>query len=519
MFTPEGIRYLETHIFSRFVFSFAANLLKSATALASNLIIARELAPEHYGEYAYLLVSFLSLKTLIDMGSSNAFYTFISKKERNKQFFTRYSYWLLVQLTLPIIIIILIPNTVKLKIWVTSDYSLILFAFIASYMQQTIWNFIVSLGEAYRRTKSVQKLNICLAVVHLSLIIIFAYFEMLTIKVIYLLISIEFSLSLLYVYLFWPKNLNIRKSTEENKSFKHFLKEFWLFCGPLIPLLLVSSIYIFVERWLLQKYGGSTQQAFFAVGMQLSAITLIATTTVLKILWKEVAEAYEHGEYQRVELIYNKVTKWLFVLASAFSGYLIPWSNEFLNLLLGENYANGGGIFSVLLLYPIHQTLGQITTSMFYAQEKTKIYTKISIFFVIVNLVLSYIVLAPSSNFIPGMELKGAGLAVKLVLMQMVTVNVVIYTLHRINGWKYNLSHQVITLLSAIFIGFFAKYLVTSLLELPIISELILSGIIFSILFVLLIYAKSEFFIMQSNRMLKYRINIVINKLIHKGNN
>ena len=65
----------------RFIISTLGNILRSGLAFITTLIIARDLRPQEYGNYAFLLGSFISVTMLIGPGSSNAFQTFVSQKE------------------------------------------------------------------------------------------------------------------------------------------------------------------------------------------------------------------------------------------------------------------------------------------------------------------------------------------------------------------------------------------------------------------------------------------------------
>ena len=94
--------------FSRSLFSIIANILKGILTLVSAIIIARGLGANDYGIYAFLLASFIAIKSLLDMGTSNAFYTFISKSAHSKAFYLYYITWVFFQFILSVMIIFLL---------------------------------------------------------------------------------------------------------------------------------------------------------------------------------------------------------------------------------------------------------------------------------------------------------------------------------------------------------------------------------------------------------------------------
>ena len=90
---------------SRFAVSILANTLRGGLSLITVLILARGLGPERYGDFAFLIGSFVAIKILLGMGTPNAFYTFMSQKPRGGMFLTVYAFWQLVQFSLPLLFI------------------------------------------------------------------------------------------------------------------------------------------------------------------------------------------------------------------------------------------------------------------------------------------------------------------------------------------------------------------------------------------------------------------------------
>jgi O-antigen/teichoic acid export membrane protein len=72
----------------------------------------------------------------------------------------------------------------------------------------------------------------------------------------------------------------------------------------MIPYACLSFAYIFLDRWLLQDFGGNLEQAFYGVGAQFSAVSLIATSAMLRVFWKEMAESHESGDTEGSRILY-----------------------------------------------------------------------------------------------------------------------------------------------------------------------------------------------------------------------
>ncbi len=77
-------------IAKRLAYSVVFNTARSIIIFATGMVVARGLGPEQYGIFSFLLASFVALISLFDMGSSSAFFSFISKRLRSKQFLLYY---------------------------------------------------------------------------------------------------------------------------------------------------------------------------------------------------------------------------------------------------------------------------------------------------------------------------------------------------------------------------------------------------------------------------------------------
>ena len=441
---------MQTTIVSRVFISFFGNIIKAFISLITGLILARELGPEEYGIFAFLLASFVSLTQLLDMGSSNAFFTFISKKIPSKSYFKNYMIWMFVQFILSITLIGLIaPESWIERIWQGVERYQVIVAFIAVFLQQQVWQMLSQIGESQRFTAKVQSLNIKIALIHFAIILIIVWMDVLEVELVFLFVSLEFFIAIFYAFHVFPL-----KYSNEYVSFNKMFIEYREYCIPLIPYAWLSMISAFADTWLLQRFGGSSQQAYYAVAMQFSTISLIATRSILKILWKEVAESYSKGHYERVRELFRNAIITLYTLGAIISGFLIPWVSEIINLTLGEAYIGGVIVMSIMFLYPVDQARGQVAGAMFLSMEKTRPYVFIGMISMVLSTVLAYFMLAPTDENIPGFGLGATGLAIKMVSIQLLTVNFSIWWLSKKLGGKFDWAYQFYVLGLFIALGY-----------------------------------------------------------------
>jgi len=432
-------------------------VLRAGMTFVSGILIARGLNPAGYGELTFLLGSFVAIRALFDMGSSSAFYTFISSHSRGSKFFIFYFSWLALQFILTALLVVwLLPDALFEKIWIGELRSTVLLAFIAAFFQQQLWQMVGQIGESTRQTVIVQLLNIGVSVIYLTMIVLIFWLERTSVQAILWLIILIYGIANIISY----KILNYRniKSIEEKCTYKQILDEYWIYCKPMIGLAIAGFMYAFAEKWMLQKFSGAQQQGFFQIASQFAQVSLLATMSILNIFWKEIAEATARKDLSRVALLYKKINRGLVMLSAMLAGFLLPWSKQIVDNLLGPTYEDAWPVLAIMFLYPIHQSMGQIGGTMFMAEGETKKYVLLSIRTMLFTLPISYFALAPASGMkIPGLALGAVGMAGYLVLTGVVAVNIQAWVIARHHGRQFDWCYQAVGIPLMIVLGYASK--------------------------------------------------------------
>ncbi len=455
--TDTANRPMRERIITRFGATFIASLLRTGLSFVSGVVIARGLGASRYGDLYFLLGSFTAVSQLLEMGTASAFYTFISRRRRGRIFFTLYLAWLAFQFAATVLAIgLLLPPDVLKRVWVGHERSVVLLALGASFLMTQVWGLVSQLGEAARKTVFVQAVMVAQAAVHLALIGLAAWRGWLSIHTVMWLLVLEYALVAAVI---GPRlvsaNMGRPASAESPQS---VAVEFAGYCRPLVIYSWVGFLYAFADRWLLQQFGGSVQQGFFAVAQQFANVSLIATTSILKVFWKEIAEAQEHEDHERVRYLYLSVLRSLYAVGAWLSCLAIPYTRELLGWLLGAGYEAAWFCLALMLLYPIHQSVGQISGTYLFATGETGSYTRIGLLMMALSIPVTYVLLALPSARVPGLGLGAVGLAVKMVVLQIVGVNLQTHAIARANGWAYSYGYQASVLGSLLGLAWASKW-------------------------------------------------------------
>lgn len=468
--------------------SVGSNSIRGMIGFVSGLLIARGLNPSGYGDLMFLLGSFVAIRSLLDMGSSNAFFTFLSRHTQGRRFYLLYFFWLALQFVITLLLVtLIIPDSIFARAWLGHNREIVVIAFFAAFMQQQIWLTVGQIGESLRKTVKVQLLNLSIAIIYLVMVSILLITGSMSVERILFLMIFQYAVATLIAYRFLKADH--AEPVERDAPLEQIILEYWVYCKPLIVLSLVGFLYDFADKWMLQKFGGASQQGYFQIANQFSTISLLATTSILSIFWKEIADALAKHDYARVAMLYRKVSRGLVMLGAITTGLLIPWSEQIVHISLGDAYAQAWPVLAVMLLYPIHQSMGQIGGTMLLASGNTHRYMFVSMALTLASVPFSYLMLAPSTGMlVPGLGMGAMGIASKIVLMNIVSVNILAWAIARYSGWKFDWTYQVVGIPLMLGLGYLARMLVGLVWSLDGVGW---GGLIIPIAFACIVYAIS----------------------------
>ncbi len=434
----------------RYAYKLGVNLISVPISLLIAAIVPRSLGPTNYGSFTFLTEFFYKIISFFDTGTSIGFYTKLS--QRLKETGLIKFYWLFV-IIVTIIIMILIPVVYILNkqrlLWPDQEMKFIWMACVFSLL--TWYSQIVTkIVDAYGYTARGEIIKLTSKVLGLVILLIFFFIKILTLPSYFYYNYIYLILLMLGCYLYLKKNLvslfpNIKLGYQKIKD---YVKEFWIYSHPLILYSFIGLIVGILDIWLLQKFAGSVQQGYFGLAYKLSGVCFLFASSMTPLITREFSIAFGTNDREEMKYLFSRYIPMLYAVISFLVVFLSVNASKISKIFGGDEYLQAKSVISIMVLYPIHQSYGQLSGSLFFATGQTKIYRNIGIAFMIAGLFLVYFILAPSSMY--GLQLGAKGLALKMVLVQLLAVNVqLIYNSKflKISYLKF-LSHQIYTIIA-----------------------------------------------------------------------
>ena len=479
----------EDSLFKRYFYKLLTGIIGLPTQLIIQSIIPRALGSLAYGQFTFLSNSFTQITGFFNSGFSYAYYTKLSSDLDDKdliKFFFR--------LVLIFILIIFLGTTgillleYDIYIWPDQEVIYIYMAFIWS-----ILNFCASTLnktiDAYGLTKSGEIIKIVQKIFSLFLISglyfffkldLFYFFIYHYIIIIFLILGNFFILN--------KSGINVFKFgiLAKNKV-NEFITFFWNYSHPMISYSFIGMIVGLLDYWFLQKFSGSTELGYFGLSFRIASVCFIFTGAMVPLLMREFSVSFSNLNISQMRYLFLKNIPLLYVISATISIFLFINAKDVTQIIGGDGFKEAGYSVALMSLYPIHQTYGQISSSLFMATNQTVLYRNIGIFMMVLGLILSFFLIAPEKFY--GMNYGSLGLVIKMLIMQIFVVNVQLF--YNSKYLKFNfiklVGHQLIILIIFFLIAYSSKYLSNFIFESNLLSFL-LSGVIYIILIFIMIY-------------------------------
>lgn len=484
---------MEDSLKKRYAVKLVANFLNGIIGVLIIAIVPKALGPIAYGQFSYLQQFFTQIIGFLDMGSSIAFFTKLSAKSNRKElitFYFIYAFMLLILIFLFIFFIDIFDYTKAILPDIPNQYIYfgLMFGFFTWFTQ-----IYIKISDAYALTVSVELIKIIHKIFSLFLLLFFVYgitFDLTTYFYFHY-ISI-FSLLAIISFLFWKKKIFSKNLLTLKLEFKKLTNEFIKFCSPLVVYSTVSIIVGLFDIWLIQKMGGSTQTGFYGLAYSIAAMCFLFTGAMTPIIMREFSKSFEQKDFENMKKLFSRYVPMLYSIAAFFGVFISLQAENLLSILTDEKFKDALWVVVIMAFYPIHQTYGQLSSSIFYATEQTKLYRNIGLVSMAIGMIFSII-------FIYFLDLGAMGLAMKMILGQFIGVNIQLYFNSKFLNLNisYFLKHQIYSILFFLFFALVSQSL-APVTQKPIFDFLV-SGFIYFISVIIVSYLYPNIFSVSKN--------------------
>lgn len=200
------------------------------------------------------------------------------------------------------------------------------------------------------------------------------------------------------------------------------------------------------------------------------------------LITREFSIAFAKQDLTQMAYLFRRYIPLLYGIAAFFSCFVAVQAENVAYIFGGAKFQDAALAIAIMAFYPIHQTYGQLSGSVFFATGQTGLYRNICVTFTVVGLPVTYFLIAPVDMM--GLNTGSTGLAIKMVALQLIGVNVALYYNSRylkLSFWKY-LVHQIVCVGCLLLLAFISLKVGDYLhISSNIVINFLLNGIIYSI--------------------------------------
>jgi len=506
----------EDSLKKRYFYKLSTNFIGLIINMATQTIIPRGLGPKSYGDFNFLSSFFTEVTAFLDMGTSIGFYTKLSHRQKDRGLVIFYMYFTIAASIAVVTFAFLaqITSTYK-QLWPGQE---ILYVYMAVIWGILSWitQILNKMADAYGVTVSTELARMFQRGLGLVLIILLFISKNLTLTNFFYYHYLMFLLlGVLFIWIMERKGHIIFQQLKLSlKQIKDYFIEFYTYSHPLFVYALIGLIVGILDRWLLQYFGGSIQQGFFGLSYQIGALCFLFSSAMAPLLMREFSIAYGKQDLTEMARLFRRYIPLLYSVAAFFACFIAVQSDKVVYIFGGEKFKGATAALTIMAFYPIHQTYGQLSGSVFYAAGKTALYRNIGVAFMLIGLPTTFFLIAPSA--IMGLNLGATGLAIKMVILQLIAVNVMLFfnaRLLKLSFWKY-IAHQLICIVFLLLASFLVTFTVDNFFYIGknIIINFALSGVLYSIVVFIIVYFFPDLFGMKRNDILKLIAKVLNNK-------
>lgn len=435
----------------RYLFKLLANIASVPVYLIMEAILPRALGPRLYGEYSFATNLFYQLSGFLDMGTSTCLYNSLSRRQTEGSLIAFYMRVSALVFGITMAVALFLFSCPTLGNALMPDVPLWLTPFAALWAFLTWWGRVLrSMNDAIGATVPSEIVRSTISLAAVGFLVLLFVCDVLNIATLFVQQYLMLGLTALGYWLVtvrcgrgsWENGGNLVLSLSRERR-RAYTKEFFDYSNPLFVQALLAFLMIACERWLLQFFNGSTEQGFFALSQKVGMACFLFVSAMTPLLMRELSIAWGKKDVVAMGRLVDRFAPLLYVVAAYFSCFTLVEAAAVVELFGGAEFAAAVLPVQIMALYPLHQAYGQLASSIFHATGKTKILRNIQMCECVYGLSTAWILLAPSTLY--GLGLGATGLALKTVLVQIVTVNLYLFLASRFVPLSFakNVFHQI----------------------------------------------------------------------------
>lgn len=409
---------------NRYIIKIASSVIIAVINVVIQMLIPRALTKVEYGYYTYDMNTFVSLVVLANLSASNAMVAKFSKRNEEigiLRFYLKFYAVMAIVLNIGLAITSKIPAV--FDSFGGQTLLVVLLALDANIVNKLLTD-TVSMYDASAISRFPAVLQMLLKIL-LSVAVVITYaLRILNLEVFFGCMLVFTGGIVLWLLVELFRDNKERYPQQLDAGTKAYLKEYAVFCKPLVFATIFSQVVVIVMNTALMNFGGAAEQADFGVAWQLNTMVGYVFVPYAELMKREFAMLTTDPQKMRDR--FHQSYKLMFWITSYFAVFIGIFSKYLLSIVFGDNFANAIVVTILIMYYTIYQSVGQLMGAYMIATEKTRLQAITTVIGQVLTLACVFLFQIP--NFIWPKGLGSSGIAWNYLVVNIIT-NVILVTI------------------------------------------------------------------------------------------
>jgi len=411
----------------RLIYKLSANVLGVFLSFFQAGMVSRALGPRMYGDYNFLINFFFQLLGFVEMRSSTFLYTSLSRHKTKTSIVAVYSY-LAAGIS---VLILLVPVAaimfgVETAIWPDQNGFVVILVAAAALV---IWYAdlfakvcdALGLTVSLERTRAITRIILFVgiaAALQWNALNIQSYITLQVAAYVLLMIVLGRILSRTSAFAgtsFHPLKIDMRSTLGDVVSFSH----------PLFVYTLAAFVIEYSDRWVLQRFNGSTEQGLFSLAVNIGLAFNVLVNALHPLVMREFSVAFEQKDSERARRVFDKLIRVSYTISAFFLCYAAVNADGLVRIVGGQSFEGAADVFAIMAFLPILNNYSLLSASALYASHRTRLLRNIGVFMTPLSIAATFFLVGPREY--GALNLGAVGLALKLVMLEFLGNNIILY--------------------------------------------------------------------------------------------
>ncbi|MEF1335844.1 hypothetical protein REH81_03470 [Vibrio rotiferianus] len=167
-------------------------------------------------------------------------------------------------------------------------------------------------------------------------------------------------------------------------------KDFYLYMKPLMIFSIISALYSFSGKYLIQNSTGSVEQGYYMFAFQLSMISIAFITALVPIYLSRMTKMVSQSNHRGMQNLFNIDVCKLFIIQLTLCAIIFFFSDGIIIVLVGNDFLGAGPALKYLCLFSLMHVFGVLGGNIFLASNRNTLYTRINCIFMLIGCALMF---------------------------------------------------------------------------------------------------------------------------------